>query len=72
MRNWNKEYIATLACENKSKTAKPKSLKQSDFELIKTTANDKYTPEFTRTVVEGLPVNYLNTRKLKVCSKEEN
>ena len=36
------QRIATLACENKGKTAKLKSLKPSDFELIKTTANGKY------------------------------
>ena len=34
--------IATLACENKGKTPKLKSLKPSDLELIKTTANGKY------------------------------
>ena len=36
------QRIATLACENKSKTVKLKSLKPSDLELIKTTANGKY------------------------------
>ena len=48
--------IATLACENKGKTAKLKSLKPSDLELIKTTANGKYKmymPAFTGTVLEG-------------------
>ena len=34
--------IATMVCENKGKTAKLKSLKPSDLELIKTTANGKY------------------------------
>ena len=49
------QRIATLACENKSKTVKLKSLKPSDLELIKTTANGKlrmYMPGFTQTVVE--------------------
>ena len=36
------QRIATLASENKSKTAKLKSLKPSDLELIKTTANGKH------------------------------
>ena len=36
------QRLATLACENKGKTAKLKSLKPSDLELIKTTANGKY------------------------------
>ena len=36
------QKIATLACENKGKTAKLKSLKTSDLALIKTTANGKY------------------------------
>ena len=40
--------IATLACENKSKTAKFKSLKPSDLELIKTTANSKYKNVYAR------------------------
>ena len=40
--------IATLACENKSKTAKLKSLKPSDLELIKTTANGKYKNVYAR------------------------
>ena len=31
-----------MACKNKSKSPKLKSLKPSDLELIKTTANDKY------------------------------
>ena len=34
--------LAKLACENKGKTMKFKSLKPSDLELIKTTANGKY------------------------------
>ena len=37
-----------MACENKSKTAKLKSLKPSDLELIKTTANGKYKNVYTR------------------------
>ena len=40
--------IATLACENKGKTAKLKSLKPSDLELIKTFANDKYRNVYAR------------------------
>ena len=40
--------IATLACENKGKTAKLKSLKPLDFELIKTTANGKYKNVYAR------------------------
>ena len=40
--------IATLVCENKGKTSKLKSLKPSDFELVKTTANDKYKNVYTR------------------------
>ena len=32
--------IVTLACENKGKTAELKSLKLSDLEFIKTTANE--------------------------------
>ena len=35
-------------CENKSKTAKLKSLKPSDLELIKTTANGKYKNVYAR------------------------
>ena len=42
------QRIVTLACENKSKTAKLKSLKPSDLELIKTTANGKYTNVYAR------------------------
>ena len=34
--------IATLVCENMSKTSKLKFLKPSDLELMKTTANGKY------------------------------
>ena len=37
-----------MACENKSKTAKLKSLKPSDLELIKTTANGKYKNVYAR------------------------
>ena len=51
----NKEFfrelgqrIAELACENKSKTPKLKSLKPSDLELIKTTANGKYKNVYAR------------------------
>ena len=42
------QKIATLACENKGKTAKLKSLKPSDLELIKTTANGKYKNVYAR------------------------
>ena len=40
--------IATLACENKSITAKLKSLKPSDLELIKTSTNGKHKHVYTR------------------------
>ena len=40
--------IAKLACENKGKTPKLKSLKPSDLELIKTTANSKYKNVYAR------------------------
>ena len=42
------QRIAELACENKSKTPILKSLKPSDLELIKTTANAKYKNVYTR------------------------
>ena len=42
--------IATLACENKSKTAK---LKPSDLELIKTTSNGKYKNVYPRIYTSG-------------------
>ena len=42
------QRIATLACENKSKTSKLTSLKPSDLELIKTTANGKYKNVYAR------------------------
>ena len=42
------EKIAKLACENKGKTTKLKSLKASDLELIKTTANGKYKNVYVR------------------------
>ena len=38
---------ATLACENKAKISQLKSLKPSDLELIKTTANGKYKNVYT-------------------------
>ena len=40
--------IATLACENKGYTPRLKSLKPSDLELIKTTANGKYKNVYAR------------------------
>ena len=40
--------IATLGCENKGKTMKLKSLKPSEFELIKMTANGKYKNVYAR------------------------
>ena len=40
--------IATLACENKTKFTKLKSLKPSDPELIKTTGNGKYKNVYAR------------------------
>ena len=40
--------IATLACENKGKTPKLKSLKPADLELIKTTGNGKYKNVYAR------------------------
>ena len=42
------QRTATLACGNKSKTAKLKSLKPSDLELIKMTANGKYKNVYAR------------------------
>ena len=42
------QKIATLACENKGKTAKLKSLKPSDFELIKTSGDSKYKNVYDR------------------------
>ena len=42
------QRIAELACENKSKTPKLKSLKPSDLELIKTTASGKYKNVYAR------------------------
>ena len=51
------QRIATLACENTGETAKLKSLKPSDLELIKTTANGKYKNVYARiytnSIVEG-------------------
>ena len=40
--------IATLACENKGKTTKLKSLKPSDLELINTFGNGKYKNVYAR------------------------
>ena len=42
------QRIATLACENKTKFSKLKSLKPSDLELIKTTGNGKYKNVYAR------------------------
>ena len=42
------QKIAKLACENMGKTPKLKSLKPSDFELIKTTANGNYKNVYAR------------------------
>ena len=42
------QRIATLASENKGKTAKLKSLKPSGLELIKTSANGKYKNVYAR------------------------
>ena len=42
------QIIASLACENKSKSAKLKSPKPSDFELIKRTGNGKYKNVYAR------------------------
>ena len=65
--------IATVACKNKGYTWKLKSLKPSDLELIKTTANGKYKNVYTRIYTNSARnVKHLNARKLKVCSKEEN
>ena len=69
------QKIATLACENKGKTTKLKSLKPSDFELIKTTGNGKYKNVYARiyTNSSGRVTCKLSERKkVKVCSKEEN
>ena len=40
--------IATLACENKIKFSKLKSLNPSDLELIKTTSNSEYKNMYAR------------------------
>ena len=40
--------ITTLVCQNKGKTAKLKSLRPSDLELIKTTVNGKYKNVYAR------------------------
>ena len=40
--------VATLACEEKGKTTKLKSLKPSDLELIKTSGNGKYKNVYAR------------------------
>ena len=62
-----------LACENKGKTTELKSLKPSDFELIKTTANGKYKNVYARIYTSGRENCKLPERKkVKVCSKEEN
>ena len=42
------QRIATLACENKGKIAKLKSLKPSDLELIKSSANGKHKNVYAR------------------------
>ena len=57
------QRIATLACENKSKTAK---LNSSDLELIKTTANGKY-----KNVHAGVYTNSSGgvTCKISECKK---
>ena len=60
--NWE-QRIATLACENKSKTAKLKSLKPSDPELIKTTANGKYKNVYARI--------YTNSSRRVTCKLSE-
>ena len=47
------QRIATLACKKKSKTAKLKSLKPSDLELIKTTFNGKYKNVYAKIYTSG-------------------
>ena len=68
--NGNEEFfsqlgykIATLACENKGKTEKLKSLKPSDLELIKTTANGKYKNVYARI--------YTNSTERVTCKLSE-
>ena len=58
--NENKEFfselgpkIATLACENESKTTKLRSLKPSDLELIKTSSDGKYKNVYARIYTNG-------------------
>ena len=43
-----RQKVATLECENNGKTAKLKSVKPSDLELIKTSANGKYKNVYAR------------------------
>ena len=47
------QRMATLTCENKSKTAKLKSLKPSDLELSKTISNGKYKNVYARIYTSG-------------------
>ena len=55
--------LATLVCENKGKTVKLKSLKPSDLELIKTTANGKYKNVYARI--------YTNSTERVTCKLSE-
>ena len=48
------QRMATLTCENKSKTAKLKSFKPSDLELIKTTSNGKYKNVYARIYTKSI------------------
>ena len=57
------QRIATQACENKSETAKLKSLKLSDPELIKTSANGKYKNVYARI--------YMNSSGRVTCKLSE-
>ena len=61
------QRIAKLTCENKSYTLKLKSLKPSDFELIKTTGNEgKYKNVYARIYTNS---SGRVTCKLSECKK---
>ena len=57
--------IATLACENKSITTKLKSLKPSNLELIKTSANGKYKNVYARIYTDSSGIVTCRLSELK-------
>ena len=66
--------IATLVCENKGKTSKLKSLKPSDSELIKTTANGKYKNVYARIYTSStgkVPCKLSECKKVKGVFKRK-